>query len=111
LADGHAAFPTNYTCTSTDAAIHTFSATLKTAGSSQSLTAKDTTDTTVASSTQTGIAVLSAATSQLQVTGFPLSVIAGTASNFIVTTKDPYGNTTPAYTGTVTFSSSDSQAV
>ncbi len=84
---------------------------MKTAAGSQSLTANDTGNTSVANSTESAITVLPTATSQLQVTGFPLSVIAGTASNFTVTAKDPYGNTTPAYTGTVTFSSSDSQAV
>src|SRR5206468_1423310 len=109
--DGQAVLPGNYTFTSTDVGICTFSAALKTASSSQSLTVQDTTNVNVASGTQSGITVNPAATNQLQVSGFPISLIAGTAANFTVTAKDPYGNTTPAYVGTVTFTSSDSQAV
>ena len=42
--------------------------------------------------------------------GNPASVTAGTASSVTVTAEDAYGNTTPAYTGTVTFSSTDGSA-
>jgi Ca2+-binding RTX toxin-like protein len=108
--DGQAVLPANYTFTSADAGVHTFSATLETAGI-QSLTAKDSTTTGVTSGTRSGITVTPAATSQLLVAGFPVSVTAGTAYNFTVTAKDPYGNRTPAYTGTVMFSSTDNQAV
>ena len=59
----------------------------------------------------TGITVSPAATSQFQVAGFPLSVIPGSTNSFTVTAKDAYGNTTPAYVGTVKFSSSDLQAI
>jgi len=52
--------------TSADAGIHTFSATLKTAGT-QSLTAKDSANINVAAGTMAGIKVVPAATSQLQV--------------------------------------------
>src|SRR5207244_7129493 len=82
--------------------------TLKTAGT-QSLTATDTVTSTITGS-QTGIVVNPAATSSLVVAGFPSPTTAGVAHNFTVTAKDPYGNTTPAYTGTIHFTSSDAQA-
>jgi Ca2+-binding RTX toxin-like protein len=81
---------------------------LKTAGT-QSLTVADT-GTGVASSTLSNITVVPAATSRLLVNGFPASVTAGTAYGFSVTALDPYGNTTPAYRGTITFTSSDNAA-
>jgi Ca2+-binding RTX toxin-like protein len=37
--------------------------------------------------------------------------MAGSSYSFTVTAQDPYGNTTPAYTGTVNLSSTDSQSV
>ncbi|HEV2946390.1 MAG TPA: Ig-like domain-containing protein, partial [Gemmataceae bacterium] len=107
--DSQAVLPANYTFTSADAGVHTFSATLKTAGT-QSVTAKDTTTPGVISGTRSGVTVVPAATSQLQISGFPNSVTAGTAYGLTVTALDPYGNTTPSYTGTVTFTSSDGAA-
>ncbi len=100
--------PANYTFTSGDAGQHTFSATLKTAGS-QSLKATDTTTGSITGS-QTGIVVSAAATSSFAVTGFPSPTTAGVAGNFTVTAKDPYNNAT-SYTGKVHLTSSDPQAV
>jgi hypothetical protein len=82
-----------------------FTATLKTAGT-QSITATDGTST----GSHTGITVSPAPTSLFVVTGFPSPVTAGKAGSFTVTAQDAYGNTTPAYAGTVTFTSSDGQA-
>ena len=45
------------------------------------------------------------------VAGFPSPTTAGVAGTFTVTAEDAYGNTTPAYAGTVKFTSSDAQAV
>jgi hypothetical protein len=87
----------------------TFNATLKTAGS-QSLTAQDTLNASLSGS-QSGIVVNPAATSKFVVSGFPSPVTAGVAGTFTVTAEDTFGNLTPAYTGTVHFSSSDPQAV
>jgi hypothetical protein len=86
----------------------TFTATLKTAGS-QSLTAADTTNASLTGN-QTGIVVNPAATSKFVVAGFPSPVTAGVPGPFAVTAEDTYGNVTPAYSGTVHFSSSDPQA-
>jgi hypothetical protein len=85
-----------------------FSATLKTAGS-QSLTARDTFNPSLNASLS-GIVVNPAATSRLVVGGFPSPVTAGVACTFTVTARDAFGNTTPAYSGAVHFTSSDIQA-
>jgi hypothetical protein len=106
--DSQADLPADYVFTAADAGTHTFSATLKTAGT-QSLTATDTA-TASSTSTQAGIQVNPAAASTLVVIGYPSPTTAGTAGNFTVTVYDPYGNVATGYTGTVTFSSSDGQA-
>ena len=61
--------------------------------------------------TQSGIVVKAAAASLLSVTGFPNPAAAGMPGNFTVTAYDPYGNIATGYSGTVQFTSSDSQAV
>src|SRR5439155_14642912 len=47
----------------------------------------------------------------LVVSGYPSPTTAGTAQNFTITAKDAFGNTATGYTGTITFTSSDAQAV
>ncbi len=105
--DVQAGLPSTYTFVGADAGVHTFKVTFKTAGS-QSITATDTGSPTV-TGTETGIAVTPAAATVLALTGFPAST-AGVAESFTVTAKDPFGNIDPTYTGSVAFSSSDSQA-
>src|SRR5205823_2992778 len=103
--DPQAALPTtDYTSTAGDNGTHTFSVTLKTAGT-QSLTA---TDTAAATGTQANIEVTTA--SRFVVSGFPSSASAGTAATFSVSAVDVYGNIVPGYRGTVHFSSSDAAA-
>ena len=51
------------------------------------------------------------AASTLKVTGFPTTDTAGTAGTFTVTAYDAYGNVATGYTGTVHFTSTDSQAI
>jgi hypothetical protein len=107
--DGQAVLPANYTFSSIDAGVHSFSATLKTAGS-KSITAKDTASGSINGS-QTGITVNAAAASKLVVGGYPSSTTAGVSHSFTVTAQDAFGNTATGYTGTLTFTSSDSQAL
>jgi len=64
-----AALPADYTFTAADAGVHTFSATLKTAGT-QSLTVTDTTSGRL--TTETGIIVNPASASTFSVTGVPV---------------------------------------
>jgi hypothetical protein len=103
--DGQASLPADSTLSN---GTGSFSATLKTAGT-QSITATDTVNSGITGS-QTGITVNPAAASSLKVAGFPSPVTVGTSGNFTVTARDAYGNTATGYTGTVHFTSSDSQA-
>src|SRR5262249_45601043 len=102
-----AVLPADYTFTAADQGVHTFSATLKRAGS-QSITASDT---VIASAgTQANITVKPAAASRFTVADFPSPVTAGAAGSFTVTARDPYGNLASGYTDTVRFTSSDPRA-
>ena len=106
--DPKATVPASYTFTSQDAGSHTFAAgelVLKTAsGVTVSVT-----DGTISDSVN--LTVDAAATSQLNVAFETLQpVAAGESRTIIVTAEDPYGNPTPFYTGTVSFSSTDSSA-
>jgi hypothetical protein len=107
--DAQAVLPGSYTFTSADAGVHTFSVTLKTAGT-QSITAADTT-TAGLTGTDGNITVNAAAASAMTVAGFPSTTSAGAAGSFTVTLKDPFGNIASGYRGTVHFSSSDAKAV
>jgi hypothetical protein len=106
--DPQAVLPANYTFVSGDHGVHTFSATLKTAGT-QSITATDTVTSSI-TGTQSGITVNAAAASILVVTGFPSPIAHGTSGTFTVTVEDAYGNVATGYHGTVKFSSSDTAA-
>jgi hypothetical protein len=97
-----------YTFTAADAGVHTFSATLKTAGT-QSIRAADT-QTSAISGTEGSILVMPAAASTMTIGGFPSTTTAGVAGNVTVTLKDPYGNIATGYTGTVHFTSTDGKA-
>ena len=105
--DGQAALPAAYTFTASDAGVHTFSATLKTAGT-QSISATDTSTGTLTGS-ETGITVTPAAASHFAVSAQAGST-AGSALSVTVTALDPYNNTATGYVGTVHFTSSDGQA-
>jgi hypothetical protein len=106
--DPQAGLPANYTFTAADQGVHTFTVTIKTAGT-QSITATDTATGSITGS-ESGITVNPAAASTLVIGGLPSSVTQGTAYTFTVTALDPYGNVATGYTGTVHFSSSDSAA-
>ncbi len=105
--DGLATLPANYTYTSADAGVHTFSATLKTAGP-QSLFATDTVTASIAGS-ESGIVVKPGAASLLVVSA-PSTVTHGVAFLLTLTVEDAYGNVVTGYTGTLHVSSSDSTA-
>jgi hypothetical protein len=111
--DVQAGLPASYTFTSGDAGVHTFSATLRSAGA-QSIAVRDAAGLV---GSETGIAVSPAAFS-----GFRLTVPLGTDSkgHMLVTADDVipmtvrvvdvFGNTVTGYTGTTTFGSTDSLA-
>jgi hypothetical protein len=104
-----AVLPANYRFTLSDAGTHTFSAILRSAGT-QSLTAKDILDSSITGS-ESGIVVNPAATNHLTVSRFPSPTTAGVSQSFRVTAQDMFGNTTPSFADTVSFRSTDSQAV
>jgi hypothetical protein len=104
--DSQAGLPADYTFTTADAGVHTFSATLKTAGP-QSITVQDTA--TGIRKSHTGITVNPAAASKFIITA-PSSVKAGEAFSLSLTVEDFYGNVVTGYTGIVHFSSTDTTA-
>jgi uncharacterized repeat protein (TIGR01451 family) len=109
--DAQATLPADYTFTAGaggDNGSHSFAATLKTVGT-RSITAADTVTATIAG-TQSGINVVTTATSAFAVTSFPSPAMAGTQGNVTVIAKDAFGNTVPTYVGTVRLQSSDPQA-
>src|SRR5438477_157365 len=120
--DAQAILPANYTFTSStattpncttgcDQGIHTFTnaVVLKTAAT-QSATATDVSKSTVKGS-ETGIVVQATTASRLVVSGIATPRTAGTASSVTVEVKDAYGNRITNYTGTISFSSSDTRAI
>jgi hypothetical protein len=106
--DPLAILPADYTFTTADAGVHTFSATLKTAGT-ESISATDTAAVDVGG-TESGISVKPIAASMLTVGGFPSPSTAGVAASFTVTARDPYWNLATSYIGTVHFTSSDGKS-
>jgi hypothetical protein len=105
--DPQAVLPADYTFTAADQGMHTFTVTLKTAGS-QSITATDTVTGSITGS-ETGIQVNPAAAVRLVLSG-PSTIRSGTAFSITVTAVDAYGTTATGYRGTVHSSSSDSSA-
>jgi hypothetical protein len=105
--DAKGVLPANYTFTAADAGVHTFSATLKTAGT-QSLSATDTTTASL-TGTEAGITVNPAAASKFLISA-PASVRSGVAFSVTITVQDAYGNVVTGYTGTIHFKSTDRTA-
>src|SRR5262249_47182817 len=105
--DPQAVLPADYTFTSGDGGVHTFSASLYTAGT-QSRTATDTANAALTAG-QTGISVVAGAASNIVVNG-PLATAAGAAHDFTVAVTDAFGNLVTDYRGTVHFTSSDARA-
>ena len=87
--------------------IGTFSATMNTAGG-QTITATDTVAASI-TGTSASIDVSVAPGPHFSVTA-PVNATAGTSINFTVTALDGANNSLPSYSGTVSFTSSDSQA-
>ncbi len=106
--DALAGLPANYTFTTADKGAHTFTVTLKTAGS-QTVTATDTV-TAATVGTTSAINVSPAAANSIGLTGLGSSVSLGVGQTFTVTAKDAYGNVATGFTGTLTFTSTDASA-
>src|SRR5438132_11688522 len=104
--DALAVLPADYTFTSTDAGVHQFSVTLKTAGG-QTVSAADTGNGALTGS-QT-VTISSAPPSTLGLSGLS-STTAGTVQTATVTAFAADGTVATGYTGTVHFSSTDATA-
>ncbi|HEV3078233.1 MAG TPA: FG-GAP-like repeat-containing protein, partial [Gemmataceae bacterium] len=106
--DGQAVPPADYTFTTADMGMHSFSVTFKTAGN-QTVTGTDIAQGTV-HGTSGIVLVSSAAASVLRLEGLVSTTGADAPQAFTLKALDPYGNVAAGYTGTVHFASSDSQA-
>jgi FG-GAP-like repeat len=104
--DVQAGLPPRYTFTAADAGAHTFTATLKKAGT-QSIGVTDTASSTLMGS-QTGIAVSAGAAARFSISA-PNSVTQGVGFKFTMTVLDAYGNVVTGYRGKVHLASTDSK--
>ena len=104
--DAQATLPGNYTFTAADAGTKSFSVTLKTAGA-RTVTATDTVTAAISGSASSTVSAAAASTATVSA---PATATAGTSFTATVTLKDAYGNTATGYTGTVRFTSNDTQA-
>jgi hypothetical protein len=102
--DPIASLPANYTFTAADAGTHTFTATLKRAGT-QFIQASDTVTGSIIGA-ENGIAVGAATVSQL-VLSAPANVTQGVGFKFTVSAEDAFGNVNAGYRGKVHLSSTD----
>ncbi len=104
-----AGLPSDYTFVPGDNGVHTFSGvTLKSTGS-HSITATDTSKSFVTGS-QSGITVTGGSATGFVLSGLSNSSRINSPARITVTVLDAYGNTATGYTGTVSFTSSDSSA-
>ena len=104
--DQRAGLPPDYRFTTDDQGQHTFTATLRTAGQ-QTITVTDVSRGVMGRLSTT---VIPGPAQTLTLSGLPPQVTAGHAAAVTVTLYDASGNVATGYTGTVHFSSTDTQA-
>jgi hypothetical protein len=102
--DGQAVLPANYTFVASDNGVHTFSATLKTAGT-DAVQVSDLANKKVAA-TQASLAINAAAAAQFILSG-PAGQKAGNPFSLTVRVEDAFGNVVTGYRGTIHLSSTD----
>lgn len=108
--DPKAVLPADYTFVPPrDHGAHSFDITFGTVGS-QTITVTDTFFNTITTTTQP-LSVVPGPTDHLILVPSPTTTIAGNPITITVTAQDAFNNTTPAYSGTVHFTSSDAKAV
>jgi hypothetical protein len=102
--DAQAVLPADYSFTAADGGFHTFTATLKTAGT-QSISVVDTAHPSV--TTSLSVSVAPGAVTHFVISG-PTTVTQGVGFKITVSAVDAYGNVNPGYRGAVHLSSTDS---
>jgi hypothetical protein len=105
--DTNATLPANYTFTANDRGVHTFQVTFQTTGS-QTVTATDTATSSITGQASTTVDAAGVATHFAVITLGRAA--AGTPTQVLVVALDASNQVVPNYTGTVHFTSSDSQA-
>src|SRR5262249_28727382 len=98
------ALPDDYTFTAADSGVHTFSGVILYTAGAQTLTAQDTSTSSITGSTTVNVTALPA--SQFVVAA-PEIAVAGKPFDVTVMALDPYGNVDIGYSGTVTITSLD----
>jgi hypothetical protein len=108
--DGSATLPADYTFTTSDGGFHAFfyGATFRTPGA-QTVTVTDTTSVSIAPGTA-NINVTGGTVTHLSLVAQPTTVGANAPFNLFVYAKDANNNNVPSYTGTVHFTSTDTNA-
>jgi uncharacterized protein YqfB (UPF0267 family) len=108
-ADSAASLPADYTFTSDDHGVHTFSVTFGTTGE-QSVTASDTANNSITGSASVDVSVVQTAATHFEIMAPPVAA-SGIAFPVTVIALDASNHPTPGYMGTVQFASSDGAAV
>ncbi|MBI3725225.1 hypothetical protein HY251_14940 [bacterium] len=106
--DSMASLPGSFTFQDSDKGTHTFSATLRSVGT-WSIRAVDAADSTIAGELGP-ITVVPMPVASLTVSGLPDPLVAGACSDVVVRAFYADGTIDPYYTGTITFSTTDSDA-
>jgi hypothetical protein len=106
--DHLARLPADYTFTSADAGVHTFTGVILTKAGSQGITVTDTRTGSVTGSVT--VTVKPGAATHFTL-GAPASAVAGAAFSVTITARDLYGNVATGYLGTIHFTSPDPSAV
>jgi hypothetical protein len=101
--DAQAGLPPDYTFTAADGGVHTFTVTLKTAGT-QSLSVVDTAHPALTNSLS--VSVAPGAVDHFAISG-PTNVTKGVGFKITVSAEDAFGNVVPSYRGAVHLSSTD----
>jgi hypothetical protein len=108
--DPLAVLPVNYTFTSTDSGVHTFTVIYKTVGN-PTLTATDTVTSSIVGQNNSVTVVPAAASKFILTPTSSTSVTAGNQVTYNVTAYDAFGNIATNFAGTVAFTSNDPKAV
>jgi hypothetical protein len=102
--DPHAGLPANYTFTAADNGMHTFAGVALLTAGAQTLTAQDAANGALAGSATVAVA---AAPADHILIAAPPTAVSGAPFDVTLTAFDPYGNVDTNYTGTVRWTSSD----